>query len=308
MLADDVLAMLSKNISEFEAQTYIARLKFEEKLSNENKIIFCAPNEILARFISTKYADKIAYYFEAKTGAKPEIKIINEKTKTKSAAKKFELSTTNTQKSSVLNPNLKFENFVVGDSNQFAYNVAREVAKNPGKSYNPFFIYGSTGLGKTHLLQSIGNYCINHGKLVICVTAEQFMRDFFDSINEKSQNKFKTKYRECDVLLIDDVQFFGKSQSVQEEFFFTFNELHSKQGQIVLTCDKKPKDLHGFEERLKSRFESGLMADITPPELDTKIQIIKTKCEFDDINLGEDVIEYIATNIGDNIREIEDAI
>lgn len=310
MAVDEILNLLCDEISKNEAQNYISQLKFDEKLSNDDKVVFTAPNDILAKFIQTKYSQKIAHFFEVKNGIRPEIKIINQKSKTNN--KKYSSNLIKTQ-SSVLNPEFVFDNFVVGNSNQFAYSLAKDAAQNPGQKYNPIFIYGSTGLGKTHLLQSIGNYCLEKNKSVICVTAEQFMNDFTFALNTRNtkdgtMSKFKEKYRNCDVLLIDDVQFFSRSEAVQEEFFHTFNAIREKQGQIVLTSDKAPKLLHGFEERLKSRFESGLSADITPPELETKIKIIKMKCQFDGIDLNDEIINYIAINMGDNIREIEGAL
>ncbi|EAK0827465.1 chromosomal replication initiator protein DnaA [Campylobacter fetus] len=307
MLADEVLELLNQEISKNEIENYISQIKFNEKSSNSENVIFTAPNELVAKFIQTRYASKIANIFEVKTGIKPVISITTQKNRVSIKAKDIDVKQIRTQ-SSLLNPSYTFESFVVGDSNQFAYISSQQAAQNPGKVYNPLFIYGSTGLGKTHLLQSIGNYCLEHGKTVICVTSEQFMSDFIRNVENRTMNKFKEKYRNCDVLLIDDIQFFHKSEKTQEEFFHTFNEIHSKKGQIVMTSDKPPKMLKGFEERLKSRFEWGLMADITPPELDTKIRIIKAKCEFDGINLSSDIIEYIAANMGDNIREIESAI
>ena len=292
MVANEVLELLSKEILPSEFECYIKQLKFNEKSSNSTNVVFNAPNEIIAKFIQTKYASKIAHLFEVKTGQKPVINIL--------AATKAQ--------SSLLNPSYTFENFVVGDSNQFAFLSAKAVSEQLGKIYNPLFIYGPTGLGKTHLLQSVGNFCLNGGKMVICVTSEQFITDFTYNLNNHSMERFREKYRNCDVLLIDDVQFLGKTDKIQEEFFHTFNELHAKNGQIVMTSDRQPKLLKGFEDRLRTRFEWGIIADITPPELDTKIAIIKKKCEFDKIYLGTDVINYIATNMGDNIREIESAI
>ncbi|WP_170000516.1 chromosomal replication initiator protein DnaA [Campylobacter sp. RM9328] len=308
MLADEVLKLLSTEISPNEYECYIKQLKFNEKASNSENIVFNAPNELIARFISTRYSDKIAHIFEVKTGIKPKINItLQNKAKSTKQNQQVDVKQIKTQ-STLLNPSYKFENFVVGDSNQFAYLSCKAVSERLGSVYNPLFIYGPTGLGKTHLLQSVGNFCINNGKVVICVTSEQFITDFTYHINNHSMERFREKYRKCDVLLIDDVQFLGKTDKIQEEFFHTFNELHSKNGQIVMTSDKPPKMLKGFEERLKSRFEWGLIADITPPELDTKVAIIQKKCEFDKIYLNKDVINYIATNMGDNIREIESAI
>ena len=307
MVANEVLELLSKEILPSEFECYIKQLKFNEKSSNSTNVVFNAPNEIIAKFIQTKYAAKIAHLFEVKTGQKPVVEV-QAPTKTASKpAKKVDVKEIKAQ-SSLLNPSYTFENFVVGDSNQFAFLSAKAVSEQPGKIYNPLFIYGPTGLGKTHLLQSVGNFCLNGGKMVICVTSEQFITDFTYNLNNHSMERFREKYRNCDVLLIDDVQFLGKTDKIQEEFFHTFNEIHAKNGQIVMTSDRQPKLLKGFEDRLRTRFEWGIIADITPPELDTKIAIIKKKCEFDKIYLGTDVINYIATNMGDNIREIESAI
>ena len=307
MVANEVLELLSKEILPSEFECYIKQLKFNEKNSNSTNVVFNAPNEIIAKFIQTKYASKIAHLFEVKTGQKPVINVqATSKTQTK-PTKKVDVKEIKAQ-SSLLNPSYTFENFVVGDSNQFAFLSAKAVSEQLGKIYNPLFIYGPTGLGKTHLLQSVGNFCLNGGKMVICVTSEQFITDFTYNLNNHSMERFREKYRNCDVLLIDDVQFLGKTDKIQEEFFHTFNELHAKNGQIVMTSDRQPKLLKGFEDRLRTRFEWGIIADITPPELDTKIAIIKKKCEFDKIYLGIEVINYIATNMGDNIREIESAI
>ena len=307
MVANEVLELLSKEILPSEFECYIKQLKFNEKSSNSTNVVFNAPNEIIAKFIQTKYASKIAHLFEVKTGQKPVISVQAATKMQSKPAKKVYVKEIKAQ-SSLLNPSYTFENFVVGDSNQFAFLSAKAVSEQLGKIYNPLFIYGPTGLGKTHLLQSVGNFCLNGGKMVICVTSEQFITDFTYNLNNHSMERFREKYRNCDVLLIDDVQFLGKTDKIQEEFFHTFNELHAKNGQIVMTSDRQPKLLKGFEDRLRTRFEWGIIADITPPELDTKIAIIKKKCEFDKIYLGTDVINYIATNMGDNIREIESAI
>ncbi|MEA1919984.1 MAG: chromosomal replication initiator protein DnaA, partial [Campylobacterota bacterium] len=225
---------------------------------------------------------------------------IKDKTVTSVAAIKFEYMK--------LNPQLTFETFVVGESNQFAYTVARSVAENPSIQYNPFFIYGAVGLGKTHLLQAIGNYGLKLGKSVIYTTLEEFTNIFISHIRTQTMDRFRDTFRRCDLLLIDDIQFLGGKEKTQDEFFHTFNKLHSEGKQIVLTSDKAPKKIAGLEERLISRFEWGLMADIQAPNLEMKISIIKKKCETNQIHLNEDIVHYIATHLGDNIREIEEVI
>ena len=215
MVANEVLELLSKEILPSEFECYIKQLKFNEKNSNSTNVVFNAPNEIIAKFIQTKYASKIAHLFEVKTGQKPVINVqAASKTQSK-PAKKVDVKEIKAQ-SSLLNPSYTFENFVVGDSNQFAFLSAKAVSEQLGKIYNPLFIYGPTGLGKTHLLQSVGNFCLNGGKMVICVTSEQFITDFTYNLNNHSMERFREKYRNCDVLLIDDVQFLGKTDKIQE--------------------------------------------------------------------------------------------
>ncbi len=307
MLESATNYVLSK-LSKTEAKAYICQIIFDSKRSDEKNIVFIAPNLFIANFVRTKFSELIANSYEEKLGFKPNIKIQIPQKTSKKTQTLAEIKQTQSNRALLLE-NFTFENFIVGDSNQYAFSVAKSVANEPGKSYNPLFIYGSTGLGKTHLLHSIGNATMARNLNVICVTAEQFYNDFIVNVDNRTMPKFKEKYRNCDILLIDDVQFLANcSNKVQEEFFFTFNDLREKSSQIALTCDKPPKMLKGFEERLISRFESGLIADITPPELETKIRIIKAKCSFDGIILNDDIINYIATNMGDNIREIEGAL
>ena len=264
---DQVSAELKNKILPGEYERYIKPMVFNQKHSKPDLVVYNVSNEIIARFIYTKYAKIIEMTYEQITGVKPII-IITSKTKI-TAEKKSK--TENKPQSSLLNNFFSFENFVVGDSNRFAYTCSQHVAQNPGLQYNPLFIYGSSGLGKTHLLQSIGNYCIKNKKSVILASSEQFINDFTFHLNQKTMDRFTNKYRNCDVLLIDDVQFLGKTDKIQDAFFHTFNELTDKNSQIVMTSDKPPKALKGFEERLLSRFESGLLADIVPPELDLSL-------------------------------------
>ena len=308
-MSDQVLNLLKTEISAEEYRRFIVPLSFDEKNSTSDNIVFVAPNKLLVKWIQTKYAAKISHIYESLTGQKPTV-TIEHKSFTNNVKNVSQQSTPvkNKSTSTILNTSYTFENFVVGTSNQLAFGAAQSTAMNPGQQYNPLFIYGGSGLGKTHLIQAIGNYAINQGATVIYTTSEQFLNDFLYNLRNHTMERFRQKYRECDFLLIDDIQFLSKKEQTQEEFFHTFNELHRMHKQIVLTSDKPPKKIAGFEERLTTRFEWGLMADVQPPGLETKISIIKKKCELDNIYLDDEVINYIAVHMEDNIREIESAI
>ena len=306
MLGATVLQNLKLEISEVEYNRYIKQLKYNEKLSKSDILVYEAPNIIIANYVKTKFSKKIAVIYESINQIKPRV-IINIKTKLKSV-KKPNISNDKTATNTILNPSFTFDNFMVGNSNQLAFTTAKKAASEPGLHYNPLLIYGGTGLGKTHLLQAIGNYSVNKGLRVIYVTSEQFMNDFIYHIRNHTQDRFREKYRDCDMLLVDDVQFFSNKTETQEEFFNTFNELHQHKKQIILTSDKPPKQIIGLEERLRSRFEMGLNADIKAPELETKKAIIIKKCELNRITIDNEVIDYMASKLGENVREIEGAI
>ncbi|MEA2048620.1 MAG: chromosomal replication initiator protein DnaA [Campylobacterota bacterium] len=308
-IGQKVLFELKKEIPEREYERYIKKLVYDVKRSRSNIIYFNAPNLLIAKWIKSMYSEKLMHLFELQNGVKPEIEIrvgkLSQKTSTPVIKHTSEKSHS---KSTYLNPSLTFDSFIVGDSNQFAYTTAKSVAEKPGKQYNPLFLYGGVGLGKTHLLQAIGNYHINLGKTVIYTTLEQFMNSFTSHLRSQTMDRFRDKFRECDLLLIDDIQFLSRKEQTQEEFFHTFNELHNANKQIVMTSDRQPNKIAGLVDRLKSRFEWGLMADIQPPGLETKIAIIQKKCELDGIRLDAEIVNYIATHMGDNIREIEGTI
>ena len=209
-----------------------------------------------------------------------------------------------------LNPKYTFENFIVGASNQFAHAAALAVAENPGKAYNPLFIYGGVGLGKTHLMQAIGNYIKkkNPWKKVIYITTESFMNQLIEALKSDTISTFREKFRNIDVLLIDDIQFIGGKERTQIEFFHTFNALYDAGKQVVLTSDRPPKDIPTLTERLRSRFEWGLIADIQPPDFETRVAILKRKAELEGIEVSDKVIKLIATIIKSNIRQLEGAL
>ncbi len=216
-----------------------------------------------------------------------------------------------------LNPRYKFENFIVGDSNRFAFTASRAVAERPGKAYNPLFLYSKSGLGKTHLMQSIGNYILeNSNKKVLYVPSDQFVNDYINAVRTVGKNSvekidsFKNKYRNIDVLIIDDIQFLGNATKGQEEFFHTFNELYNSNKQIIIASDRSVDDLKTLENRLLTRFNWGLTADIAPPDFDLRVNIIRKKISHQENpeDVPQDVIEYIANNIDSDIRQLEGAI
>jgi len=213
----------------------------------------------------------------------------------------------NSNAASNLNPKYTFEEFVAGSSNQFAFAAAMAVANNPATTYNPLFVYGGVGLGKTHLITAIGNTIIKKNpEMRVCYyTSEKFMNELINSLRYAKMDEFRNKFRSMDVLLIDDVQFIAGKERTQEEFFHTFNALYESHKQIVVTSDKFPKEIPGLEERLRSRFEWGLIADIQPPDVETKQAILKMKAEQNGIDLPEDVAFFLANSVSSNVRELE---
>jgi chromosomal replication initiator protein len=209
-----------------------------------------------------------------------------------------------------LNPKYTFETFVIGSSNRFAHAAAVAVAEAPAKAYNPLFIYGDSGLGKTHLLHAIGHYAqsLYHGVKVRYVSSEEFTNDFINMIRDGKQDGFRRRYRDVDVLLVDDIQFLENKEGTQEEFFHTFNTLHNASKQIVISSDRAPKRLVTLEDRLRSRFEWGLLTDVQPPELETRIAILRRKAVQEGLNAPPEALEYIASRISTNIRELEGAL
>lgn len=214
------------------------------------------------------------------------------------------------ERNETVNPKYTFDNFVIGSSNQYAHAAAVATAEMPGYKYNPLFLYGHSGLGKTHLMHAIGNRVIQtrpHMR-VVYVTSEKFTNDFINSLRDNTTEAFRHLYREADVLLVDDVQFIANKEATQEEFFHTFNELHNMNKQIVLTSDRMPKDLITLEERLRTRFGQGLTIDITLPNYETRMAILKKKTQTQNKDISEDVLSYIAHNMKTNIRELEGAL
>ena len=280
-----------------------------------NVLYILVPSEQMAlSYISKKYYLPLKVAIAEITNIEYEIEFILPETARnlnikKPAKKVSSLNGTNSN----LNPNYTFDTFVVGNNNRFAQSAALAVAESPGESYNPLYIYGGPGLGKTHLMHSIGHFILdqNPSANVIYVTSEDFTNEVIDSIrngNAASMSKFRDKYRKVDVLMIDDVQFIIGKESTQEEFFHTFNALQTQGKQIILTSDKPPKDMETLEERIRSRFEWGLMADIGVPDYETRMAILRKKAESDHFDIDDEILNYIANNIKSNVRELEGAL
>ena len=280
-----------------------------------NKLYILVPDEQIGlSYITKKFLLPIRVSVAEITGTDYEIEfILPEQTKKIKPYKAKNIGMTESGGTgSALNPNYTFDTFVVGNNNKLAYAASLAVAESPGEVYNPLFLYGGVGLGKTHLMHSIAHFIQtnNPSMKVLYVSSEIFTNELIDSIrngNNSSMNKFRDKYRNIDVLLIDDIQFIIGKESTQEEFFHTFNELHMAKKAIIISSDKPPKDMETLEERIRSRFEWGLITDIGSPDYETRMAILRRKKDMDDFELDDEILDYIATNIKSNIRELEGA-
>ena len=296
--------------------TWIEPLQFSDVKNDTVYIQIPAGQAHALNYISNKYGSYFKVTISEMMEHDYDISFILEKEKSRDAEADFKSPSSNTgnvnYEQANLNPKYKFDTFVVGNNNKFAHSACLAVAESPGNAYNPLFIYGGPGLGKTHLMHSIGHFILeqNPEMKVLYVTSESFTNEVIESIrsgNATAMTKLREKYRTVDVLMIDDIQFIIGKESTQEEFFHTFNVLHSSGKQIVISSDKPPKEMETLEERFRSRFDWGLIADIQPPDYETRMAILKKNAETFNRQIDDEIFQYIATNIKSNIRELEGA-
>jgi len=306
---------LEKVLTQQSFATWIRPIRYHR--SNESQIELSVPNRFILEWVSEKFTQLIQESITTLTGNRYTIIFTIDDRKgdpphhaeepASEEPKKREKGGRGNAFTSALYGKFTFDTFVSGSGNQFAYAASQAVAANPASSYNPLFIYGGVGLGKTHLLYAIGNQIIRNNKdaRIYYYTSETFMNEMINSIRNRKMEEFRNKFRKADVLLIDDIQFMVGKEATQEEFFHTFNTLYESHKQIVIASDKFPKEIPDIEERLRSRFEWGLIADIQPPDTETKVAILKKKAEINRIHLPDDVAMFIATGATTNIRELE---
>lgn len=315
-LWDQVLSHMEKKVSKPSYDTWLKSTK-ASSLQGDTLVI-TAPNEFARDWLEGRYTHLIASVLYEVVGEELIVKfIIPQNQNSNDIGFEQQSKKTNNKNNDhndfpqhMLNKKNNFDTFVIGSGNRFAHAASLAVAEAPAKAYNPLFIYGGVGLGKTHLMHAIGHYVLEHNPSakVVYLSSEKFTNEFINSIRDNKAVEFRNKYRNVDVLLIDDIQFLAGKESTQEEFFHTFNTLHEESKQIVISSDRPPKEIPTLEDRLRSRFEWGLITDITPPDLETRIAILRKKAKAEGLDIPNEVMLYIANQIDSNIRELEGAL
>ncbi|MFD1850988.1 chromosomal replication initiator protein DnaA [Oceanobacillus bengalensis] len=307
------LEKIEEKVSKPSFETWLKNTKAEAL--EKNTLVISAPNEFARDWLETQYTDLISDIIGEITGSRLNTKFIipdiaPEVEEISTAPKPKVIKDNNEFPKTMLNAKYTFDTFVIGAGNRFAHAASLAVAEAPAKAYNPLFIYGGVGLGKTHLMHAVGHYVLENkpNAKVVYITSEKFTNEFINAIMDNKTTNFRNKYRNVDVLLIDDIQFIAGKESTQEEFFHTFNTLHEENKQIIISSDRPPKEIPTLEDRLRSRFEWGLITDITPPDLETRIAILNKKAKAEGLNIPNEVMLYIANQIDTNIRELEGAL
>jgi chromosomal replication initiator protein len=305
-LWNDVSARLRGALNEQTFRTYFGEVVASRL--DDDVFVLAVPNDFTRDWIKNRFAELISAGIKDAAGLERRVDFVVRAPQPVAAPV---MTAMPRPEAAAINPKYTFDSFVIGSSNRFAHAAALAIAEAPAQAYNPLFIYGHTGLGKTHLLHAVANYVGRHSYdlTVRYVTSETFMNDFINSLRDKRIEGFKQRYRAYDVLLIDDVQFFAHKERIQEEFFHTFNSLHEAGRQIVMSSDRAPREIDTLEDRLRSRFEWGLITDIQPPDLETRIAILRRKVKYDGIDVADpEVLTHIASRVTTNMRELEGAL
>ena len=300
--------LLKEETTKISYETWIKNLEIQN--ADNGNIVLVASSSFQKEAIYSRYHDLLINTFNFITNKDCNVSIISKDEIESDSSMESSLNSGYGNSNPTLNPKYTFDSFVVGNNNRFAHAAALAVAEAHATSYNPLFLYGGVGLGKTHLMHAIGNSILRKNKNynILYVTSEKFTNQLINSIKDNSNEQFRNKHRNIDVLLIDDIQFIAGKERVQEEFFHTFNALHESGKQIIPSSDRPPKDIQLLEDRLKSRFEWGLIADISNPDYETRLAILRKKAQLDNINIADEILSNIATRIDSNIRELEGAL
>jgi len=302
--------LLKDETTRISYETWIKELEIES--ADNGNIVLSTTTTFKKESIDSRYHDLLVNTFNFITNRECSVSIIAKEEKDKNAPNLINTNISNNigYSNETLNPKYTFDSFVVGNNNRFAHAAALAVAESPATSYNPLFIYGGVGLGKTHLMHAIGNEILrnNRDSNILYVTSEKFTNQLINAIKDNKNEQFRNKYRNIDVLLIDDIQFIAGKERVQEEFFHTFNTLHESGKQVIISSDRPPKDINLLEDRLKSRFEWGLIADISNADYETRLAILRKKAQIDNILINDEILSNIANRIDTNIRELEGAL